>query len=161
MAVTLVIDTSAAQRAVGTYVLDVLREIGYDARLRVLSGNLQFTYIQNTANHVQISLTPWYSDYPGATDFLPLLFGCASYHPGTDGSVNFSGVCDPALDARMQAVADAGDPAGWAAVDREVTDLAAFAVLANPRYLDFVSRRVQGFVYHEQYRWLLGQARVQ
>ncbi len=160
MAVTLVIDTSAAQRAVGTYALDVLRRLGFDARLRVLSGNLQFTYLQNTDNHVQISLTPWYSDYPGATDFLQLLFSCASYHPGTDGSVNFSGVCNPALDARMQAVADRGDPAGWAAIDREATDLAAFAVLVNPRYIDVVSRRVEGFFYHEQYHWLLAQTRL-
>ena len=60
--------------------------------------------------------------------------------------MNFSGVCDPALDARMQAVADRGDPAGWEAIDREVTDLAAYAVLVNPRYIDFVSRRVDGFL---------------
>ena len=32
MAVTLVIDTSAVQRAIGTYVLDVLRQLGFDAR---------------------------------------------------------------------------------------------------------------------------------
>ena len=160
MAVTLVIDTSAVQRSIGTYVLDVLRQLGFDARLRVLSGNLQFSYIQNSANHVQISLTPWYADYPGPTDFLPMLFGCASYHPGTDGSVNFAGLCDPALDARMQAVADRGDPAGWAAIDQEVTDRAAFAVLFNPRYIDVTSRRVEGFSYHEQYHWLLAQARL-
>ncbi len=160
MAVTLVIDTSAVQHSIGTYLLDVLRQLGFAARLRVLSGNLQFTYIQNTTNHVQISLTPWYSDYPGATDFLPLLFGCASYHPGSDGSVNFSGVCDPELDARMQAVIDAGDPAGWAAIDREVTDRADFAVLFNPSYIDVTSQRVQGFGYHEQYHWLLAQARL-
>ena len=160
MRVVLVIDTSAVMRAIGTYVLSVLQDLGYDARLRVLSGNLQFTYIQNTANHVQISLTPWYSDYPSATDFLPLLFGCASYHPGSDGSINFPGLCDPALDARMQAVADSGDPAGWAAIDRDITDRAAYAVLFNPRYMDVTSRRVEGFFYHEQYHWLLGQAQV-
>ncbi len=159
--VTLVIDTSAVQRAIGTYVLDVLQQLGFDARLRVLSGNLQFTYIQNTDNHVQIGLTPWYSDYPGATDFLQLLFSCASYHPGSDSSINFSGVCDPALDARMQQVADRGDPAGWAAIDREVTDRAAYAVLFTPRYLDITARRVHGFFYHEQYHWLLAAARVQ
>jgi peptide/nickel transport system substrate-binding protein len=160
MRVTLVIDTSAVMHAVGTYVLSVLQQLGFDARLRVLSGNLQFTYIQNTANHVQISLTPWYADYPGATDFLPLLFGCASYHPGTDGSINFSGLCDPALDTRMQAVADSGDPAGWAAIDRDVTDRAPFAVLFNPSYIDVTSRRVQDFFYHDQYHWLVGQARL-
>ena len=160
MRVTLVIDTSAVQRAIGTYVLSVLQQLGYDARLRVLSGNLQFTYIQNTDNHVQISLTPWYADYPGATDFLPLLFGCASFHAGSDSSINFAGLCDPALDARMQAVADSGDPAGWAAIDREITDRAAYAVLFNPRYIDVTSRRVHGFFYHEQYHWLLDEARL-
>ena len=158
MRVTLVIDTSAVQRALGTYLLDVLGQLGYDARLMTLAGNLQFTYIQNTANHVQISLTTWYADYPSASDFLPLLFGCASYHPGTDGSVNFSGVCDPALDARMQAVACSGDAAGWASIDREVTDRAAFAVLFNPDYIDVTSRRVEQFLYHPQYHWLMDQA---
>jgi peptide/nickel transport system substrate-binding protein len=154
--VTLVIDTSAVQRSLGTYLQGVLRELGYDARLRVLSGNLQFTYIQNTANHVQISLTTWYSDYPGASDFLPLLFGCAAFHPNSDSSVNFSGVCDPALDARM---ASAG-VADWAAIDRAITDQSYYAVLFNPRYIDVVSSRVQHFFYHEQYHWLLAQSWV-
>ncbi len=160
MKVTLVIDNSDLQRTLGTYVLSVLSDLGYDARLRVLSATLQFPYIQNTLNHVQISITTWYDDYPGATDFLPTLFSCGAFHAGSDASVNFSGLCDPALDARMQAAADTGDPAAWAAVDREVTDLAAFAVLLNPRYVDLTSRRVENFIYHEQYHWLLGQAQV-
>ena len=108
--VTIVIDTSAHARAIGTYVASVLRDLGYDARLRTLSGNVQFTYIQNTDNHVQISLTTWYSDYPSAYDFLPTLFGCAAIHPGTDSSINMSGFCDPGLDAKMQAALNAPDP---------------------------------------------------
>ena len=89
------------------------------------------------------------------------MFGCASYHPGSDGSINFSGFCDPALDARMQAVAQAGDPSGWPAIDREVTDRALFAVLFNPSYIDVTSRRVGQFFYHAQYHWLMDQAPVQ
>ena len=157
MRVTLVIDTSAVQHALGSYLLDVLRQLGFDARLLTLSGSLQFSYIQNTANHVQISLTTWYADYPSATDFMPLLFACASYHPGSDGSINFSGLCDPALDARMQAVAQSGDPAGWGAIDREITDRAPYAVLFNPSYIDLTSRRVTDFAYHVQYHWLMDQ----
>ena len=152
--VTLVIDTSTTQRTLGTYLQGVLRQLGYDARLRVLSANLQFTYIQNTANHVQISLTPWYSDYPGASDFLPILFGCGSFHPNSDSSVNFSGLCDPALDARMAAAGEAD----WAGIDQAVTDRSAVAVLFNPRYIDVTSSRVQHFFYHEQYHWLLAQS---
>jgi peptide/nickel transport system substrate-binding protein len=152
--VTLVVDTSAVQRSMGTYLQGVLRQLGFDARLRILSGNLQFTYIQNTANHVQISLTPWYSDYPGASDFLPILFGCAAFHPNSDSSVNMPGVCDPALDARMAAAG----VADWAGIDRAVTDQSYYAVLFNPRYIDVTSSRVQHFFYHEQYHWLLAQS---
>jgi peptide/nickel transport system substrate-binding protein len=109
---------------------------------------------------VQISLTPWYADYPSATDFLPLLFGCASFHPGSDSSINFAGLCDPALDARMRAVADSGSDAGWAAIDREITDRAAYAVLFNPAYIDVISRRVTEFIYNAQDHWLMAQARL-
>ena len=113
----------------------------------MLSGNLQFTYLQNTDNHVQISLTPWYSDYRVRRISCRCCSAAHRNHPHTDSSVNFSGVCDPALDARMRAVEDSGDPAGWAGIDREVTDLAAWAVLFNPRYVDVTARRVEGFFY--------------
>ena len=155
--VTLVIDTTAVQRALGTYVQSVLQQLGFQAKLHVLSGNVQFTYIQNTANHVQISLTPWYADYPGASDFLPVLFGCAAFHPDSDSSINIPGLCDKALDARM-AAARVQD---WAAIDRAVTDTAAAAVLLNPRYLNVTSSRVQNFLYHPQYHWLMAQSWVQ
>jgi len=163
--VTLVTDTSTIQRAIGTYVIGVLRDLGYDARLRALSGNVQFTYIQNTDNHVQISLTTWYSDYPSAFDFLAVLYGCASLHKGSDSSINMSGLCDPALDARMAAALNTTDAdersRRWAAIDREVTDLAPAAVLFNPDYIDVTSRRVGHFTYHDQYHWLPDQSWVQ
>jgi peptide/nickel transport system substrate-binding protein len=156
--VTVVIDDSAVQRALGTYLQSVLRDLGFDAGLRVLSGNIQYTYVQNSANQVQISLTSWYADYPAASDFLPLLFGCAAFRPGSDALTNISGFCDPQLDAAM---AEAGtDPAAWASVDRAVTDQAPAAVLFAPNYIDFVSARVGHFVYHEAFHWLMSQAWV-
>jgi len=48
-----------------------------------------------------------------------------------------------------------------AALDRALTDQAPAAVLFNPRYIDFVSARVGGYAYHNQFRWLIGQAWVQ
>lgn len=156
--VTVVIDDSAPQRALGTYLQSVLRDLGFDARLRTLSGNIQYTYIQNSENRVQISLTSWYADYPAASDFLPLLFGCAAFRPGSDASTNISAFCDPRLDALMGAAGT--DPAAWARADRAVTDQAPAAVLFAPRYLDVVSPRVGHFVYHEAFHWLMGQAWV-
>ncbi len=140
--------------------LDVLRQLGFDARLRVLSGNLQFTYIQNTANHVQISLTPWYADYPGATDFLPRCSAARhtiraptarSTSPGC-ATRRWTRAC------RRWPIA-ATRRAGPRSTARSPTG-AGFAVLFNPRYIDVTSRRVEGFSYHEQYHWLLAQSRL-
>ena len=160
--VTLVTDDSPVARAIGTYMLDVLRDLGFVPRLRSLSANVQFTYIQNTRNAVQISLTNWYADYPSASNFLGGIFGCTAFREGSDASPNISGWCDPAFDQALDAALS--DPAGTpaiAALDRQLTDAAPSAVLFNPRYIDIVSARVRGYAYHNQFRWLIGQAWVE
>lgn len=159
--VTLVIDDSPVARSIGTYLLDVLHDLGFGARLRSLSSNVQFTYIQNTGNRVQASLTTWYADYPSAANFLGGIFGCSAFRPGSDASPNISGFCDPALDARLRAALAHGDPPGLAAVDRAMTDQAPAVILFNPRYIDFVAARVGNVGYHEQFRWLIDQSWVQ
>ena len=158
--VTLVTDDSAVQRAIGAYVLSALQSIGLDARTRALSANLQYTYIQNTGNDVQISLTAWYADYPSASTILVPNFSCAAWRPNSDASTNIAGLCDPAVEAALRAAQAAPSEAAWAAADRAVTNAAAAAVLFTPRYVNLVSRRVGGFAYHDQYRWLIAQAWV-
>ena len=58
----------------------------------------------------------------------------------------------------------ATDPGGaarsLAALDRAVTDAAPAVALFSPRYIDLVSPRVGGYAYHDQFRWLIGQAWV-
>ncbi|MBV8916314.1 MAG: ABC transporter substrate-binding protein, partial [Acetobacteraceae bacterium] len=159
--VTLVTDDSPVARAIGTYLRDVLAELGYAAKLRTLSANIQFTYIQNTANRVQASLTNWYADYPSAANFLLGIFGCAAFRPNSDSSPNIAGFCDEALDAQVERALATGDLAGIAAVDRAMTDQAPAVVLFSPRYIDVVSTRVGGYGYHEVFRWLIHRSWVQ
>ncbi len=156
--VTLVVDDSGPGRAMGTWLLDVLGDIGLRPRLLSLSGNIQFTYIQNTGNRVQASLTSWYADYPSAANILAGNFGCAAFREGSDSSTNIPGSCDPALDARLQAAVLAGDAEGVAAVDRAIMEQAPAVVLFSPRYIDLVSARVGGFTYHETFRFLFSRA---
>ena len=156
--VTLITDDSPINRTIGTYLRDVFASIGLDAKLRTLSGNVQFPYIQNSNNRVQASLTSWYADYPSAGNFLLGSFGCAAFHPGSDSSPNIPGFCDPAIDAQIAAATLQRDPAGFAAADRAITDAAPAISLLSPRYVDVVSRRVQGYAYHEVFHWLIDQA---
>ena len=164
--VTLIAEDNAVQKGISTYVQSVLNDIGYQASVKLLSQSVQFTYIQNTGNKVQISSTTWYQDYPAPSNFLNVLFSCANFHAGSDSSVNISGVCDKSLEADLaKAMATAvSDPqaaaAQWAAIDRKVVDMSPVAVMFNPQQLDFVSRRVGNFVFSGQFYFLFNQAWV-
>jgi len=165
--VTIVPDDRAVSKAVGVYLQSVLTELGYVADVKPISTNIQFTYIQNTNNKVQISVSQWYQDYPAASDFLNILFGCASFTEGSDSSINISGFCDKDIDAKMQAALALGvtDQEGankmWAEIDKAVTDNAAAAALFTPKHLDFVSKRLGNFQFNYQYYWMVTQSWVQ
>ena len=165
--VQLIAPDTAIGRAVGTYVQSVLSDLGYDTSLKVIAEGIQFTYIQNTNNKVQISYTDWYQDFPAPSDFLNILFACSAFHEGSDASINISGVCDPAMDAQMQQALslELTDPKGadkiWSAVDRRAVDQAYMAVLYNPKHVDFVGKRVKNFVFSAETYWIPAVAWVQ
>ena len=138
----------------------MLNELGYKASVKSISSNIQFTYIQNTNNKVQISIAQWYQDYPAASDFLNVLLSCDSFHPRSDASINISGMCDKELDARMQAALKLAltDPDGanaeWAKIDQAYMEKAPWAPLFTPKHVDFVSKRLGNFTFSNQFYWL-------
>jgi len=165
--VAVVAANTAVDKAVGLYLQSLLNKLGWKTTLKVLSPTIQFSYIQNTKNKVQISETQWYQDYPGAADFLNVLFGCGSFHPGSDTSINIAGFCNKAIQKQMDkaialtAVNPTAGNALWAKIDRAVTDQAPAAVLFNPKNIDFTSKRLGNFTFSGQYYFLVDQAWVQ
>ena len=106
----------------------------------------------------------WYQDYPAASDFLYVLFGCESFHPGSDSSINIAGFCDKKINAQMQQALKLGVDATsrranklWAKIDQAVTDTAPMATLFTPKHIDFVSKRVGNFTFSKQFYWLVSQ----
>jgi peptide/nickel transport system substrate-binding protein len=155
------------EKAVGVYLASVLNQIGFKATAKTISGNIAFTYVQNTKNHVQINVQQWYQDYPAASDFLHVLFGCESFHPGSDSSINIAGFCDKKINADMHKALKleqtnfAAANNLWSKIDREVTDASPMATLFTPRHIDFTSKRVGNFTFSKQYYWLVDQSWVQ
>ncbi len=143
-----------------------LNAIGYHATAKLLGENVQYGYVQNSNNDVQVSLDYWYQDYPQPSDFLNLLYGCGNFHPHSDASPNISGFCDRAIQADMDAALKQGgtDPAlanqTWAKADREVTDQAPMVELFTPKMIDFVSKRVGNYVWNLQWYMLVSQLSV-
>ena len=164
--VTFIAEDRAVGKQIGLYMQSVLNDLGFVTTVKPLSMSVQFTYIQNTSNKVQISASTWYQDYPAASNFLNVLFSCASFREGSDSSINISGLCDKGVEADLAKAMATGvtDPAAaalqWAAIDRKVTDLAPVAVMFNPKQLDFVSRRVGNYVFSGQFYFLYAKAWV-
>jgi peptide/nickel transport system substrate-binding protein len=165
--VTVIVEDTAVSKSIGVYLQSVLQEIGYDAEVKPISPNIQFTYIQNTNNKVQISVSQWYQDYPAASNFLNVLFGCGSFTEGSDSSINIAGFCDPDVEAKMKEAfaLSATDQAAankiWTEVDKMVTDKAPAAPLFTPKHIDFVSKRLGNFQFNAQFYWMVTQSWVQ
>lgn len=165
--VTVIVEDTAVSKSIGVYLQSVLKEIGYDSEVKPISPNIQFTYIQNTNNKVQISVSQWYQDYPAASDFLYILFGCESFKEGSDSSINISGFCDEGINKKMKDALALGvtDQAGankmWAEIDRQVTDAAPMAAMFTPKHVDFVSKKLGNFQFNAQFYWMVSQSWVQ
>ncbi|MBB2744496.1 UNVERIFIED_ORG: peptide/nickel transport system substrate-binding protein [Microbispora rosea subsp. rosea] len=161
--VSIVVADDDVSKQIGEYARSVLEQIGYQAKVKVISTNIQFTYIQNSKNKVQLSVSQWYADYPAASNFLNVLLSCASYHPGSDSSINISGFCDKDADAKIaQAMKlDQTDPAAsgklWGEIDRELMQKGPIIPLFNPKQIDFVSKNVGDYQFHAQFHALLDQ----
>jgi peptide/nickel transport system substrate-binding protein len=165
--VTVIVEDTAVSKSFGVYFQSLLKELGYDAEVKPLSPNIQFTYIQNTNNKVQMSISQWYQDYPAASDFLYVLFGCESFKEGSDSSVNIAGFCDKEINDKMLKALELGvtDPDAankmWAEIDKAVTDKAPAVAMFTPKHVDFVSKRLGNFLFNAQYYWMITQSWVQ
>jgi peptide/nickel transport system substrate-binding protein len=166
-AVTLITDDSSIGRNIGAYLQSLLTSLGYKTTFKPISANIEYTYLQNSKNKVQIGLSYWLQDYPAPSDFLNVLYSCASYHPGSDSSINMSEFCDPKIDAQMQkamTTSITNPPAAnamWANIDRQVTDQAPAVMLFVPKQLNFVSSRVGNYTFNPQGFLIFSQLWVQ
>jgi peptide/nickel transport system substrate-binding protein len=162
--VGVVVTNDTVNQAVGQYIQSVLTSIGYKATLKPLSANIQFTYIQNTKNKVQISLSQWYQDYPAASDFLKILLSCSQFHLASNNSINIAGYCNKTLDAKMAAAETLGltNPTAankeWGQIDEEMMAQGApWVPLFNPKQIDFVGHRVGNYQFSRQFYMYVDQ----
>lgn len=161
--VGIVVSDDDVNKSIGQYLQSLLNQLGYRATLKPLSGNIQFTYIQNTKNKVQLALTSWYQDYPAASDFLNVLLSCASFHPGSDSSINISGFCDKGVDTRMQTALKTAQTdqksadQQWGTIDQDIMKESPVVPVINPKIIDFTSKRVGNYRFSKQFYMLVGQ----
>jgi peptide/nickel transport system substrate-binding protein len=157
------IRNDARKRAMGSYLVGVLNDLGYHARLRLYRDHhAYYPAVGLTRNRVQIGVMAWYADYQAASIFFRPLLTCAAYRLQSP-SLNLSAFCAPAIDAEiaratsLQAANPAAAHAVWGKIDREVTLRAPLLPLVNPLGVDFVSRRVGNYQRNPAFGILLGR----
>ena len=150
--------------AAGSYLVSVLRQLGYRASLRAIaSPPTYWNTIDNSRNQVQVGEFRWSEDYPAPWDFFGPLFSCHSFIPGNPANLNDSQFCSLWVDAQFRqaltAQADSPDAARllWADIDREIVDQAPWVPLYNPRALVVLSARVGNYQFHPLWKLLIDQ----
>jgi len=159
--------TDTVGKAITLQFVQDLNQIGYHASPKLLSNAIQYPYIQDSRNHVQVGYSQWYQDYPAASDFLNVLLSCGSFHPGSDSSINIAGFCDKDIDAQMaQALTleqsnmdDANRK--WGEIDHAIMMKSPVVPVLHPKIIDFVSKRVGNYQFSKQFYMLVGQLWVQ
>ena len=136
------------------YFLSVLRTLGYKTRLVLVSPKKFPALYGDARSRWQAIPFGWVADYPAASAFFLPVLTCASFKPASrGGNQNFSEFCDRRVDAEIARAVSlhATDPQAaalvWAKVDRDIVDQAPWVPYANPRTVEFVSRRVGNYVY--------------
>jgi peptide/nickel transport system substrate-binding protein len=160
-----VVNTDVPDKAFGEQLVTDLNKIGYKASLVALSGAIQYQFIQNSNNLKKwnVGFSDWYQDYPAASDFLNVLLGCGSIHPGSDASPNIAEFCSKPIQAQMdkaESLAVSNPTAAnniWAQVDHAVTNQAPWVDMFNPQQIDLLSKQVHGYQWNPQWYILIDQ----
>jgi peptide/nickel transport system substrate-binding protein len=140
-----------------------LDAIGYKASAQLLSGSVQYPFVQNSSNISKwnVGWSAWYQDYPAPSDFLNVLLGCGSIHPNSDASPNIAEFCDPSIQAQITRAesTEATQPGTaaklWTQIDHEDTNMAPWVDLYNPKQIDFLSKNVHGYEWGPQWYILI------
>ncbi|CAN5374902.1 ABC transporter substrate-binding protein [soil metagenome] len=134
------------RKRIGEYYHDLLNQLGFNATLKVIAGDVYFTTIGNQSTpDLDTGFGNWFQDFPHPDDFFRPLLNTDAILP-TNGN-NFSRASIPALDAKMdelltKQLTEGDTEAQYAALDKAYMEQAVWAPYGNEQYTTFVSDRI-------------------
>ena len=141
---------NALGEPVGAYLVHLLRQLGYQATLRVVPFGHMYAEAGDSRRKIQLGTAGWAVDIPAPSDFFLQVLNCRSFYQDPTSTDNLAEFCDPHADklAGEAQAAQQTDPAAarglWAQVDRVVTGQAPWVPIFNRSIGTwFVSARVR------------------
>jgi peptide/nickel transport system substrate-binding protein len=143
------------RKRIGAYYQDVLNDIGFNAELKVISGEIYFTTIGNAKTpNLDTGFDDWFQDYPHPNDFFQPLLSGDSILPVN--SQNHGEVDIPELTKEINRLAQEQltpeVEAEYAELDKKFMEQAVWAPYGNERFTTFLSERMD---FDESYHHLL------
>jgi peptide/nickel transport system substrate-binding protein len=140
------------RKRIGAYLQDVLNEIGFNAELKIIAGDIYFTTIGNLKTpDLDVGFANWFQDFPHPDDFFqPLLRNIQDTN-----NQNFSQTEIPELNDQIDTLSQ--EPLeevedDYAALDRAFMEEAVWAPYGNELFTTFVSERID---FDETYHHIL------
>ncbi len=130
--------------AITEYLRDVMTQIGYKAKTKILDQQVYFATVGDKKTKAQAGFTDWYQDFPHPADFFePNLSKKALQGSPT---FNFQFKSSKEVDDGLAELNPEADPStvadGWAAIDKSVIDNANGAIYGNELSSSFYSERM-------------------
>ena len=124
------------------YLADVLTQIGFDAKPRIVEGSVYFQTIGNQKTKAQIGFANWFQDFPHPQNFMFLVDPASIQNTNNQ---NFGNVDDPEIgrtlrEANPLPIEESASM--YAEVDRKLLDEAYVAPYGHRKLANFVSERV-------------------
>ncbi|KAA0086620.1 ABC transporter substrate-binding protein [Mycolicibacterium sp. P9-64] len=143
--ITVWTDDEPDRKRIGEYYHDLLTQLGFNATLKVIAGDVYWSTIgnQSTAD-LDTGFADWFQDFPHPDDFFRPLLNGASILP-TNGN-NYSRASFPELDARMNKLREQqltdDVKKQYGDLDRAYMEQAAWAPYGNEEFTTFLSERM-------------------
>ena len=143
MSVTVWGNTKAPRPAIVDYLRDLLNQMGFKAKTKILDQQVYFGTVGLKKTKAQVGFTDWFSDFPHPADFFePNLSKKAL---ASSPTFNFEFKSNPVVD-RGLAKLNPQDPKSvsdeWAKIDRAIVDNANVALYGNELSTTFMSERM-------------------
>ncbi len=143
MSVTVWGNTKDPRPAIVDYLRDLLNEIGFKAKTKVLDQQVYFGTIGLKKTQAQAGFTDWFSDFPHPADFFEPNLSKASLQ--SSPTFNFQFKSNPVVDAGLKKLTPQ-DPKTvadeWAKLDRSVVENANATVYGHELSTEFFSERM-------------------
>ena len=143
--ITVWTDSEPENAEAGAYYQGVLRELGFNAKLKEISADNYFTIIGNLSTpDLDTGWSDWFEDYSHPNDFFQPLLATESILP-TNNS-NFAQFSDPAIDRKISQLGE--EPLGskqeaeYASLDKEVMEEAPWVPYGTRTLSTFVSSAI-------------------